>query len=52
VADTLLRLVHQRFPALDTHTENIASDDPHLPAFWALGYVEAFRRIEMVRRRG
>lgn len=52
VADTLLRLVHQRFPALDTHTENIASDDPHLSAFWALGYVEAFRRIEMVRRRG
>ncbi len=52
VADTLLRLIHQRFPSLDTHTENIASDDPHLPAFWALGYVEAFRRIEMVRQQG
>jgi len=52
VAYALLRLVHGRFPGLDTHTENIASDDPHLPAFWDLGYVEAFRRIEMVRHRG
>ncbi len=52
VAYALLRHVHQRFPDLDTHTENIASDDPHLPAFWDLGYVEAFRRIEMIRHRG
>lgn len=50
VAQALLRHVHQRFPHLDTHTENITSNDPHLPAFWDLGYVEAFHRIEMRRK--
>lgn len=49
VARALLQVVHKRFPALDTHTENIAANDPHLPAFWDFGYVEAFRRIEMYR---
>jgi len=45
----LLSNVHKHFPMLDTHTENIATDDPHLPSFWKLGYLEAFRRIEMCR---
>lgn len=49
IAQVLLTNVHKKFPMLDTHTENIATDDPHLPAFWKLGYIEAFRRIEMYR---
>jgi ribosomal protein S18 acetylase RimI-like enzyme len=49
VGHVLLVNVHRHFPMLDTHTENIATDDPHLPAFWKLGYLEAFRRIEMYR---
>ncbi|MBN1667240.1 MAG: GNAT family N-acetyltransferase [Anaerolineales bacterium] len=50
VANALLAQVHNRFTQLDTHTENIAADDPHLPAFWNFSYFEAFRRIEMVRQ--
>ena len=34
---------------LDTQAENIQVGDPHLPAFYQMGYVEAFRRIEMWR---
>lgn len=45
----LLRHLHHRYPTLDTHTENIPTDDPHLPAFYQSGYAEVFRRIEMVR---
>jgi hypothetical protein len=36
-----------RHPAQDTNTENIACNDPHVPALWDLGYLESFRRIEM-----
>lgn len=49
VASGLLAHLHNRFPQLDTHTENIAADDPHVPAFSKFGYFEAFRRIEMYR---
>jgi len=49
VAYVLLAHLHNRNPILDTHTENIATEDPHLPAFWKFGYFEAFRRIEMYR---
>ena len=48
----LLAHVYQRFPDLDTHIENIAAGDPHLPALYAMGYVESFRRIEMQRLNG
>lgn len=48
----LLAHVYQRFPDLDTHIENIAASDPHLPALYAMGYVESFRRIEMQRLNG
>lgn len=41
--------IHNRYADMDTHAENISVDDPHCPAFTALGYVEAFRRIEMDR---
>ena len=49
VGRALLTHLYQRFPDLDTQAENIPAGDPHVPAFFALGYVEAFRRIEMHR---
>ncbi|MGH2522791.1 MAG: hypothetical protein ACRDH2_09850, partial [Anaerolineales bacterium] len=49
VAEALLAHLYHQYPDLDTHTENIPADDPHLPAFFAMGYVESFRRIEMHR---
>ena len=45
----LLAHLYQRYPDLDTHTENIPVDDPHLPAFFDSRFVESFRRIEMYR---
>lgn len=51
VGSALLTLLHARFPHLDTYTENITVDDPHLPAFFRQGYVESFRRTEMLHRR-
>lgn len=49
VAQALLANLHNKYPILDTHIENIAEDDPHLPVFHDFGYLEAFRRIEMYR---
>ena len=45
----LLRRLHQKFPMKDTYVENIAEDDPQLQAMYEMGYIEAFRRIEMHR---
>jgi ribosomal protein S18 acetylase RimI-like enzyme len=45
----LLAHLYQRYPDLDTHAENIPTDDPHLPAFFETRFVESFRRIEMQR---
>lgn len=39
--------LHHQYPRLDTLVENIPLNDPHLPAFFQMGYLEAFRRIEM-----
>jgi ribosomal protein S18 acetylase RimI-like enzyme len=50
VGRELLAHLHHRYPELDTHTENIPISDPHLPPFFDLNYVEAFRRIEMRRQ--
>ena len=47
VAYALLSHLHNQYPRLDTQIENIQVNDPHLPAFYRMGYVEAFRRIEM-----
>jgi hypothetical protein len=49
VAQALLANLHNKYPILDTHIENIVEDDPHLPVFHDFGYLEAFRRIEMCR---
>lgn len=47
VAFALLSHLHHQYPRLDTHVENIQVNDPHLPAFYEMGYIESFRRIEM-----
>jgi ribosomal protein S18 acetylase RimI-like enzyme len=49
VAYAFLTHLHNQYPRLDTHIENIQIADPHLPAFYKMGYVESFRRIEMWR---
>lgn len=47
VAYAFLSHLHSQYPRLDTHLENIQVSDPHLPAFYEMGYLESFRRIEM-----
>jgi len=42
-----LQALHAAYPHLDTYAENVAADDPHLPAFFNMGYLESFRRVEM-----
>lgn len=49
MAHAFLTHLHNQYPRLDTHIENIQVADPHLPAFYKIGYVESFRRIEMWR---
>lgn len=49
VAYAFLSHLHHQYPRLDTYIENIQVDDPHLPGFYKMGYVESFRRIEMWR---
>lgn len=45
----LLGHVHTTFSRQDTIIENIPSDHPALPLLRAFGYIESFRRIEMIR---
>ena len=49
MAYAFLSHLHNQYPRLDTHIENIQVNDPHLPGFYKMGYVESFRRIEMWR---
>jgi ribosomal protein S18 acetylase RimI-like enzyme len=49
MASAFLSHLHHQFPRLDTQIENIQVRDPHLAAFFEMGYVESFRRIEMWR---
>ncbi len=49
VGRALLAHLHDKYFDLDTQTENIYVNDPHLSAFYEMGYVESFRRIEMYR---
>jgi ribosomal protein S18 acetylase RimI-like enzyme len=48
VARTLLFHLYMYHPAQDTKTENLPLDDPHWPAFKEIGYLEMFRRTEMI----
>jgi ribosomal protein S18 acetylase RimI-like enzyme len=49
MAYAFLSHLHSQYPRLDTHLENIQVSDPHLSAFYNMGYVESFRRVEMWR---
>jgi hypothetical protein len=49
MAWAFLSHLHHQYPRLDTQLENIQVNDPHLPAFYQMGYIESFRRIEMWR---
>lgn len=46
-ARTLLHQLHQHFSTLDSVAENVPADIPFLDAYFDLGYVESFSRIEM-----
>lgn len=48
VTRALLYALHQQYPTQDTKVENVPADHPYWPVFQELGYVEAFRRYEMV----
>lgn len=45
----LLAHLHTTYPTVDTYTENIPTDDFHMPVLDEFGYIETFRRIEMLR---
>ena len=47
VGTQLLLNLHAHYAHHDTYAENIRRNDPHLPAFYTLGYFENFARIEM-----
>lgn len=49
MAHAFLSHLYFQYPRLDTYLENIQVNDPHLPAFYDMGYIESFRRIEMWR---
>jgi hypothetical protein len=51
VGKQLLSHLHTHYQHHDTYAENIYENDPHLPAFHALGYFTNFSRIEMRRQR-
>jgi ribosomal protein S18 acetylase RimI-like enzyme len=48
VALSLLYHLHSKFPRTDTKLENLPALSPIWPAFQHIGYVESFRRIEML----
>lgn len=47
-----LHTLHRRHPHQDAVMENLDADDPRWPGFQAVGYFEAFRRVEMVHHAG
>ena len=49
MARNILLYLHLQHHRMDAYAENFSADDPHLPAFFDLGYFEAFRRIEMIK---
>ena len=49
VGQALFARLYQQYPDLDSNAENVVTTNPHLPAFYDAGFVDAFRRIEMYR---
>ncbi len=49
MARNILIYLHLQYHRMDAYAENLSADDPHLPAFFDLGYFEAFRRVEMIK---
>jgi ribosomal protein S18 acetylase RimI-like enzyme len=49
ITRALIDTVHRLHPTQDAKYENLPADSPYLPALQASGYIEVFRRIEMVR---
>jgi CheY-like chemotaxis protein/ribosomal protein S18 acetylase RimI-like enzyme len=49
VGRVLFAHLYQQYPDMDSNIENVVTTNPHLPAFFEAGFVEAFRRTEMYR---
>lgn len=49
ITRALIDTVHRLHPTQDAKYENLPADSPYLPTLQASGYIEVFRRIEMVR---
>ena len=50
VTAALLQTLHEFFPTQDAIAENVPAAEPIWPGFQQVGYFDAFRRIEMVKR--
>lgn len=49
VGRALFAQLYEKYPNMDSNMENVSTTNPHLPAFFDVGFVESFRRIEMYR---
>ncbi len=49
VGRALFAQLYEKYPDMDSNMENVSTTNPHLPAFFDVGFVESFRRIEMYR---
>lgn len=49
VCAALLHTLHSYYPTQEGISENVPADDPIWPGYRQAGYVESFRRIEMVK---
>ena len=48
LSHSLIAQVHELYPKHDTKIENIPLDHPAWPAYQNIGYIDVFRRIEML----
>lgn len=48
ITTALISNLYQRYPHIDTYIENVPALDPHLPALMQMGFIEVFRRVEMI----
>ncbi|MCP4543609.1 MAG: GNAT family N-acetyltransferase [Chloroflexi bacterium] len=49
VGRALFAQLYEKYPNMDSNMENVSTSNPHLPAFFDVGFVESFRRVEMYR---